>query len=501
MPILVCGASGLVGSQLCSMLKNKNIDFIGTYNKNKIVADNMFYLDFSNISDIEVFLHKWKITVCVFLIVQRLTDVCETNWDNIKAINIDMVNNTAFVCAKLNIKFIHLSTDYVFDGTSQPNFPDNLTNPLQNYGISKLISELKVKSYKSNYCIIRTPVLYSENCKIHENAVSLIAKNIMDLRTIQVKEDNYCIRRPLHVHDLSLFIINAIQNDYKGIYHFYNPYNSFTKYQICSKIANILNVSCEKVIPNNSGNGEGVARRPYDTMLQDNKYNIYEYSFTDFDASLERYFQKYRHTKIDTDCFVLIDLDGTIVNSSYAHYNSYKMVFDELCMAFMDFSDWKNIISTGNINDYLCSIFKSTDEIIKIKNKKRQYMCEQSFSFTKNSESFLKYLLDNNIQFAVVTNTDLETVSIIKNKLPLLKQIQKWVTKNDYTNAKPASDSYKLAIAKYYSGEKYIIGIEDTQVGLSALIPLTNHIYMYSESGNEFSQQDCYIFNDFDKLI
>jgi dTDP-4-dehydrorhamnose reductase/beta-phosphoglucomutase-like phosphatase (HAD superfamily) len=501
MTILVCGASGLVGSELCSVLKNHNIDFIGTYNKNKIEAENMFYLNFLSISDIESFLSKWNITVCVFLIVQRLTDVCETNWDNIKAINIDMVNNTSFLCAKMNIKFIHLSTDYVFDGSIQPNFPDSLTNPLQNYGISKLISELKVKSHKGNYCIIRTPVLYSENCKIHENAVSLIAKNIMNLSNIPVREDNFCIRRPLHVYDLSLFILSAIQNDYKGIYHFFNPYNSFTKYQICEKIASILNVSCEKIIPNNSGNGEGVARRPYDTMLQDDKYNIYDCSFTDFDDSLHRYFQKYSHTKINNNSFVLIDLDGTLVNSSYAHYSAYKNAYFDLNYQFMAFSDWKSIISNGNINDYLSRIFKSTDTITQIKTKKKKYMQKESIQFTKNSEFFLKHLLDNKINFAVVTNTDLETVEIFKTKLPLLNQIQNWVTRNDYTNAKPSSDCYKLAIDKHYSGEKYIIGIEDTQVGLSALKPFTNRIYMYCENGNEFSEKDCYIFDDFNKLI
>jgi dTDP-4-dehydrorhamnose reductase/beta-phosphoglucomutase-like phosphatase (HAD superfamily) len=501
MTILVCGASGLLGNELCSVLKRQNIDFIGTYNTSKIIADNMFYVNFSSISDIENFVIKWNISVCIFLIVQRLTDVCENNWDNIKNININMVNNTSFVCAKLNIKFIHLSTDYVFDGTAQPNYPYSMTNPLQNYGISKLISELKVQSHKGNYCIIRTPVLYSEKCKIHENAVSLIAKNIMDLRTIQAREDNLCIRRPLHVYDLSIFIISAIQNNFQGIYHFYNPYNSLTKYQIGEKIANIINVSFEKIIPNNSGNNDLIACRPYDTMLQDDKYNIYDYTFTDFDQSLERYFKKYRHNKIDTGCFVLIDLDGTLVNSSYSHYSAYKNVFTDWGMAFMDFSEWTRIISIGNINDYLYNVLQTEDKVIEVKNKKRLYMREQSFSFTKNSEVFLKYLLDNMINFAVVTNTDIETVKIIQEKLHLLSEIQNWITRNDYTNAKPSSDSYNVAIEKYYSGEKYIIGIEDTHVGFNALQSITNHIYIYCEKGKDFYENDCYVFDDFNKLI
>lgn len=501
MTVLVCGASGLVGKELCSILTSQNIDFIGTYNLNKIVAENMININFLNISEIENTINKWNITICIFLIVQRITDICETNWDSIKKINIDMVNNTAFICAKLNIKFIHLSTDYVFDGTIQPNFPNSITNPLQNYGISKLISELKVQSHKGNYCIIRTPVLYSERCKMHENAVALIAKKIMDLRETKVKEDNFCIRRPLHVYDLSMFIIRAMQNDYKGIYHFFNPYNKLTKYEIGVKIAKLLNISDQKIIPNNESNTNNIANRPYDTMLNDNQYDIYDCCFTDFNNSLERYFKIYSHIKINKNCFVLIDLDGTIINSSYAHYSSYKKVFSELNEPFMEFLNWKSIISNGNINDYLFERFPEDSDISKIKANKKKHMEQQSIDFTKNSDKFLQHLIDNSINFAIVTNTDLETVDIFKRKLPLLNKVQNWITRNDYINAKPSSDSYKLAIEKYYLQENYIIGIEDTMVGLSALTHITNKIYIFCDNGNEFYENDCYIFNDYMQLL
>lgn len=496
MTILVCGASGLVGTELCSILESKNIRFIGTYNSNKLDGDNMIQLNFLDLTEVEQTILKYSITTCVFLVVQRITDICENDWNATKTTNIEMVNNASFICSKLGVKFIHLSTDYVFDGTSQPNFPDSQLNPLQNYGISKLMSELKVQSHKGDYCIIRTPVLYGEKCKIHENAVTLIAKNVMDLRENipPKKEDHYSIRRPLHIYDLSLFILQTIDRDYRGIYHFYNPHNKFTKYEMCIKIAEILNVPTTNVIANSSVKLDCIASRPYDTMLDDSKYNINEFEFVDFDVSVQRYFNKYRHYgKLNHDCFLMIDLDGTIINSSYAHYNSYHLALKDFGFPFIDFHEWKRITSNCHINNYLTSLYDA-ETIMNIKTLKKQYMKSQHIEYTKNSNLFLQHLMDNNIQFVIVTNTDAETVEIIKSSLPLLKNVKNWVTRDDYENAKPSGDSYRFAMKKYYSNEKYIIGIEDSIVGYNALKTVTDRIYIYCE---EFLEKDCYLFNNF----
>ena len=142
--ILICGASGLVGREMCIMLDEMNVNYIGTYNKNVINKPNMYRINYSDLKELEEFLFFHKITSCLFCIVERLTDVCENNWNEIKKTNIDIVHTTSYLCNKLNIKFIHLSTDYVFDGSTQPNLPNSPKNPLQNYGISKLLSEFRV---------------------------------------------------------------------------------------------------------------------------------------------------------------------------------------------------------------------------------------------------------------------------------------------------------------------------------------------------------------------
>ena len=106
MTILVCGSSGLVGKELTLLLDKQNIKFVGTYNANKIDKPNMFKLNFSNATEIEQFLIINAITCCVFCVVERLTDVCENDWNSIKNTNIDFVHTTSYLCNKLNIKFM-----------------------------------------------------------------------------------------------------------------------------------------------------------------------------------------------------------------------------------------------------------------------------------------------------------------------------------------------------------------------------------------------------------
>ena len=499
--ILICGASGLVGKEMCRLLDSKKIEYIGTYNKNRIEKQNMYQVDFSNPKIVEEFLVLHKITCCIFSIVERLLDKCENNWNEIKNTNIDLVHISSYLCNKLNIKFIHLSTDYVFDGSNQPNLPESLKNPLQNYGISKLISEYRVVSNCSNYCIIRTPVLYSELSKIHDNAVTLIGKNVMDLRNKKTTEDNYSIRRPLYISDLCEFIYDCLTNN-NGIYHFYNPYNKFTKYEICEKIGKYLDIEIGNIIPNNN-KSEGIAPRPYDTQLLEDKFDITNYSFTNFDDSLEKCFEKYKHPKINIEnkkeLFICLDMDGTIIETNIAHYNSYKKVFEKYGKDFLNMEEWTNIIQTSNIDNYLRTVFQE-GEFYNIKLEKLEYLREESITFTKNSEIFLRYLIEKNFNFCIVTNTNEKTVELFKEKLPLLNEIQQWIYREDYILPKPDPESYEIAKQKYYKNEKYIIGFEDSIVGYNALKHHTDLIYIY-DNETIFKNNDCYLFDDYNNLI
>ena len=505
MTILICGASGLVGRELCKLLEKRNIDFIGTYNSNKIDKPNMFKIDFSDSKQIEDLFINNNITSCIFCIVERLTDICEKDWDKIKQTNIDLVHITSFISNKLNVKFIHLSTDYVFDGSIQPNYPDSLKNPLQNYGISKLISEYRVSSNCKDYCIIRTPVLYSALSKLHDNAVCLIGKNAMDLRKGKIyKEDNYSIRRPLYIEDLCKFVLECNNNNYIGIYHFFNPYNKYTKYEISQIIRKHLQIDNENIIPNNEKSSISSAPRPYDTQLIDDKVCINNYSFIEFEESIRNCFEKFKHPKISienkNDFFFMIDLDGTVIDSNLAHYTAYSKVFEKRAISFLSFTEWNDLILTDNIDNYFKKIFKEEEECKIIKDEKISELEGQTITFTKNSDVFLRFLINNNVNFCIVTNTSKKTVDLFKRKLPLLNEINQWIYRDDCQYPKPDPQPYSIAIDRFYKNEKYKIGIEDSNVGLEALRNITNIIYIF-KNGSLFLNNDCYLFDDYNSMF
>jgi len=504
MTILVCGGSGILGKDLCELLGKENINYVATYNKNKI--QNGIKVNFFSELDIYESLKDTNITVCINCIVERQVNICEKNWESIKSINIDITKNIARVCNKLNIFLIHISTDYVFDGKNAPYYPNSQVNPLQNYGISKLLSEYKVMANCKKYSIVRVPVLYTEKLNnFEDSAVTLISKKILDRRKIH-KEDNYSIRRPNYIPDFCYFLLDLIIKKEIGIFHFCNPYDKVSKFQIANIIGNYLeknnNVEPIDIEPN-----DGV-ERPIDTLLLDDKYNIKDYKFTPLCEGIEKCFKKLYHQKLDLNTenkfFFMIDLDGTLIDTDKLHYYAYEETFKTMFNCHITYSYYNNILEGEGINLYIKNTFGIENyEKIKLE-KNRNLKLNTSIEFIKNAQLFIDYITSNNINHVVVTNTSHDNVNFFKYLLPDLNKLKNWVVREDYLEPKPSSECYKLAKDLYYNNEEYIIGIENTSNGYKSIKNITDCIYMVIDNEKNdieyIKKQDVYLINDFEQI-
>jgi dTDP-4-dehydrorhamnose reductase len=144
-------------------------------------------------------------------------DGAESHEDEARALNVDAANNVARAAAAADVRLIHLSTDYVFDGTAaSPYRPDAATGPLNVYGRTKLAGEQCVRATAPNSAIMRTAWVHSGGAS---NFVATAVRHLTAGRAMRVVDDQ--IGTPTRADELATALWHlADRPDVAGILHF-----------------------------------------------------------------------------------------------------------------------------------------------------------------------------------------------------------------------------------------------------------------------------------------
>lgn len=193
-------------------------------------------------------------------------DACETDREKSFAVNALGVKNIAIACQKTNIKIVHFSTDYVFEGKKKtPYVEEDICNPINFYGHSKLEGENFLKTLSKNYLLIRTSWLYGINGR---NFVKTILEKAGTDKKIDVVDDQ--ISSPTYTKDLSAAIQLLIEGHHTGIFHITNRgYCSW--YDFAVKILQYSDITDCIVSPMKSGRLARPAIRPFNSVLSNRK--------------------------------------------------------------------------------------------------------------------------------------------------------------------------------------------------------------------------------------
>jgi dTDP-4-dehydrorhamnose reductase len=269
MNILVTGGQGQLGNSLKTIAKNQNKH---NYIFSDIIGEDNI-IDICNINNIKNFINNNNIDYIVNCAAYTNVNKAETEKDLCFNINEIGIKNLSIVAKEYNIKVIHISTDYVFDGNSfLPYNENNNTNPTSIYGLSKLNGELAAFSNNKNTIVIRTSWLYSEFCN---NFVKTMIKLGNEKPNISVVFDQ--IGTPTYAYDLAIAIDTIINNDFiPGIYHFSNE-GVCSWYDFTKEIFELSNINCY-VIPIHTSEYPTPVKRPYYSVLDKTKikdtYNV-----------------------------------------------------------------------------------------------------------------------------------------------------------------------------------------------------------------------------------
>jgi dTDP-4-dehydrorhamnose reductase len=258
--ILVTGSNGQLGSEIKELSSKYDYNFFFT---------DKTALDISNADTINEFIESNHINTIINCAAYTAVDKAQSDEVNADAINHLAIKNMAQIAKDSNIKLIHISTDYVFDGTNfKPYTENDTTNPNGVYGKTKLDGEKALKEINpKNAIIIRTSWVYSS---YGANFVKTMLRLGKEKEQLGVIFDQ--VGTPTYAKDLAktiLEIVPKIENDTVEIYHYSNE-GVLSWYDFAKEIMRMAKLDCH-INPIETKDYPTPAQRPHYSLLNKSK--------------------------------------------------------------------------------------------------------------------------------------------------------------------------------------------------------------------------------------
>ena len=258
--VLVTGSNGQLGSEIKELSKEYSYNFFFTDRSNIDITSKESIKEFCQINSINVIINCAAYTA---------VDKAESDEINADLINRKAVKKLALVSKELNIKLIHISTDYVFDGKNfKPYCEEFQTNPQSIYGKTKLDGENEIRDINPlNSIIIRTSWVYSYYGNNFVKTMLRLGKEKEELGVIfdQVGTPTYAA----HLAKTILDIIPQIENHKVEIYNYSNE-GVLSWYDFAKEIMKMAKLNC-KINPIETYQYPTPAKRPHFSLLNKNK--------------------------------------------------------------------------------------------------------------------------------------------------------------------------------------------------------------------------------------
>ncbi len=265
--ILVTGANGLLGQKLTTLLDQKsNIQTIATARKPvgySLQHAQFRILDVTDPIQAEQVILETKPDVVIHTAAMTQVDQCETEREACWNANVTGVENLVKACQSVNAFLVHVSTDFIFDGTYGPLDETAIPKPVNYYGESKLAGEKVVMKSKLDWAILRTVLVYGITEDMSRtNIVLWVKKSLEEGKSINVVNDQW--RTPTLAEDLAMGCYLAAIKKATGIFHISGE-KMMTPYDIAMETADFFRLDKSLIKQTDSSKFKQPAARPLKT--------------------------------------------------------------------------------------------------------------------------------------------------------------------------------------------------------------------------------------------
>ncbi len=261
MKLWITGGQGMLGKTLQQMCQQRGIS---------CTASSHIEADLNDPSALSQLAERIQPTHTINCAAYTDVDGAEKNEEKAFAINAEGARSLALAALEVGSKFVHISTDYVFDGFAATPYRENdLCGPINAYGKSKWEGEKLVLGVSSQACIIRTSWLFGVQGK---NFISSVLDSLEEKERIQVVADQ--CSRPTYVGDLAHAVLDLLHAE--GVIHFANS-GSVSRFQMVTSIKDEMlkqgkRIKCAQIEPVLSRDFLRPAKRPSYSVLSTEKF-------------------------------------------------------------------------------------------------------------------------------------------------------------------------------------------------------------------------------------
>lgn len=240
---LIVGASGQVGGALFTCAHEKKLDVVGTYLTTP--SRDLRKFDITDRSRVLRLIRETNPDVIYLAAAMTNVDRCQSEEGLSYEINVRGLDNVIDAANKSDATIVFISTDYLFDGSEGPYSETDLPNPLNVYGMHKLIGEHAVATRANNYLIVRTTVVFGWE-EIGKNFVVRLKQKLAQGQKVEVPVDQ--MGTPTYNRNFAHSVLELASKGYDGIYNVVGT-SYMSRYDFALQVASIFGLDSRLIKP------------------------------------------------------------------------------------------------------------------------------------------------------------------------------------------------------------------------------------------------------------
>ncbi|MGB2959606.1 MAG: dTDP-4-dehydrorhamnose reductase [Bacteroidota bacterium] len=262
--ILVIGSNGLLGQKVVELFVRGSISSVTCASLERDAVRTLrslqyLQVDITSKKDVRRIVSVCEPEVIVNCAAMTNVDACEREKEKAWKINVVGVENMTDAAKKYDSRVVHVSSDYVYDGTRGPYSEIDRPEPLSYYGKTKLASENVLLASGLPHFIARTMVLYGYAEGVRPNFALWLLDNLERGKPLRIVEDQF--GNPTFVDDLAYGIMKGVELEKTGMYHIAGR-DIVSRYAFAVTLARVFGLNEDLLTPVKTAEMEQPAPRP-----------------------------------------------------------------------------------------------------------------------------------------------------------------------------------------------------------------------------------------------